>query len=345
MKHKNIKTAVSSLLIALAIYFVGSFVIVMLIYEGLFAASEEYEYRSFMSYEDMEKYYSGQEITFYSKSNALLSGKIYNKNNSDRLVILGHKKDDDGEDMLAEAKFFCDNGFSALIFDGTGQGGSQGFSQTGLHQAVRDMEEAIVFAKSEGFSEIYLYGIGMGGYAAAACSDIDGVKAAASISAFSSVSAITIDYAKENMGIFGYLEYPVMMLYQFLIYGSELENDAISSINGANVPIIIIHGTEDALVGCDDASIISKSDKITNENAVFRTVEGGLHGSLMRSEAAVLLLEKFNEEAYELYNSYGGAVPTDLIENLYAAYDREEMSELDSELMNEVLAVFNSASK
>lgn len=342
MKFKKLKTAVSSILISVVIYVIASFMVVMLMHEGIFARVEEYEYDSFMTYGDMGKYYSSREITLNSEGYPLY-GRIYD--NTDKLVIFGHAKGGSGEDMMAEAKFFLDNGFSAMVFDFFGHGASEGPSQFGLHQAAIDLKNAIEFAKGEGYSEIYLYGIGIGGYAAASCADSEGVKAVASISSFSSVSDMTLEYATEGMSILGYLEYPIMMLYQYLLFGSGLENDAVSGINASDVPAIVINGTEDDTILYDGAALINCADEITNPDVVFRTVENGKHSSLMRSEAARELLDEFNTEAYRLYNEHGGSVPAGEIEAIYASYDREAMSELDTVIMNEVLTVFNSENR
>ncbi len=340
MKHRNLKTAISSVLISLAIYIIASFMIVMLIYEGMFARVEEYEHHSFLCYEDMEGYVQ-RDITFQSDGYNI-SGKIYGEN-TDKLVILAHSKGGSGEDMLAEACFFADNGYSAMVFDFVGCGKSDGSSQLGLQRPVYELESAVEFAKEQGFTDIYLHGIGVGGYAAAACADIEGIKAVSAASSFSSVADITLEYATENMGVFGYLEYPIMWLYQYLVFGSELNNNAVSGINSSDVPIIIINGTADETIHHDGAALINSADEITNRRTEYISIENGRHSSILRSENARALLEKFNGEAYELYNSYSGSVPEGEIKALYEKYDRAEMSELDAELMDKILTLFNSA--
>ncbi len=341
MKRRNLKTAISSFLISVIIFVIASFMIVMIIYEGLFTRVDEYEYSSFMTYEDMDKYYSGREVTFDSVGNSLY-GRIYGEDISDKLVIVGHSKGNTGENMMAEAQFFLDNGFSVMVFDLTGHGKSDGSSQVGLQRAVSDFEKAIEFVKAEGYSELYLYGTGISGYASAACADIEGVKAVASVSAFSSVSDMTLEYAVENMSILGYVEYPVMMLYQYFIFGSELEKSAVKGINNSDVPVVVINGTADDSIKYDGAALINAADEITNQNVIYKSVEEGRHDSLMRSADAVALLDRFNADAYELYNEYGGSVPVAEIEAIYGRYDREAMSELDYALMNEILSVFIS---
>ncbi len=340
LKNRNTKTAIKSVLVSLAIYIIASFLIVMVIYEGLFARAEEYGYHSYLCYEDMNDY-PCRDIAFQSDGFAI-NGKIYGTN-QDKLVILCHGKGDSGESMLAEVEFFLNNGYSAMVFDYVGHGQSEGNSQVGLRQPVYDLENAISFAKEQGYENLYLYGMGVGGYSAALCSDTDGVKAVASISAFNSIPDLTLEYATGSMSVFGYLEYPIMMLYQFIVFGSDISDDAVSAINSSDVPIIIINGTADDTIKYDGTALINSSADITNPKAVYKAVEGGLHKSLIRSEAANSLLDKFNTEAYELYNSYDGSVPETEIEKIYNSYSRAEMSELNGELMNEILTVFNSA--
>lgn len=340
MKHKNLKTAISSVVISLAIYVILSFMVVMLIYEGLFARVEASEYHPFLHYEDMNSY-NTRDVSFDSEGMKLV-GKIYG-DNADKLVILAHAKGGTGEDMLAEAQFFLDNGFSAMVFDCTGCGQSDGSSQLGLQRPVTDLENAVDYAKEQGFTRIYLYGMGTGGYAAGACADYEGVSAVAAVSAFGTVPAMTLDYATEGMGFLGYLEYPIMLLYQYIVFGSELQNSALDGLKAADVPVVVVNGTADETVRPDKSALIGYADKISNPMVSYITVDGGRHKSLMRTEAANALLDDFNREAYSLSEKYGGEVPTAEIEAFYAGYSREAMSEPDIDIMNEILSVFSSA--
>lgn len=338
MKNRKLFAALKSFVIFLVIYLLLSFTVVMLIYEGMFQRTEEYEYSLFTSKEELEQRFPAYDTSFDSRGFPI-KAVIYG-DNRDKLVILGHAKDSSSKDMLPEAKVFLENGFSVMTMDFTGHSASGGNSQYGLQQSVFDMENAIKHAASQGYTDLYLYGIGIGGYAAAACADEAGVKGVAAISAFSSVSDMTLEYATENMSILGYLEYPIMMLYQYITYGSDIENSAVKGINTSNVPVIVINGTADETIKYDGAALINSADRITNPKVVYRTVEGGLHLSLMRSETARELINDFNTRAYTLYNEYGGNVPTADIEAIYDSVDTEAVSSMDENLMREVLTVF-----
>lgn len=338
MKHRKLFAVLKSFVIFLIIYLLLSFTVVMLIYEGLFARTEEYDYSLFISGTELEQEYSVIEANIESRG-FILRGDIYGENR-DKLVILGHAKDGSSMDMLPEAKFFLENGFSVMTLDFTGHNKSGGTSQYGLQQSVYDMKSAINYAAEQGYANIYLYGIGIGGYAAAACADSDGVKGVAAISAFSSISDMTLEYATKNMSVLGYIEYPVMMLYQYLVYGSDIGKSAVEGINNSDVPIIIINGTDDENVSYSGASLINSSGKITNPYVTYITAEGGLHLSLMRTEEAVAAINDFNKNAYAVYNEYGGEVPTYEIEALYDSVDTGVTSALDENMMGEILNVF-----
>lgn len=340
MKHRSLFAALKSLAIFFLIYIMLSFTVVMLIYEGLFVRSEEYEYSVFISDKHLAQNYKTEEVTFESRG-FILNGILFG-DKEDKLVILGHGKGGSLRDMLPEAEYFLENNFSVLAFDFTGHNKSGGNSQYGLQQSVYDMENAVNYAKNLGYKDIYLYGIGIGGYAAAACADCDGVRGVAAISAFSSVSDMTLEYATENMSVLGYLEYPIMMLYQFMTYGSDVNESAVKGINSSDVPVVVIHGTADEEVNFDSAALINAADRITNPDVSYVTVEGGLHLSLMRSDAAIDAINSFNEKAYEIYNQYSGEVPVAEIEAVYASVDTEVTSELDDDIMNKVMEVFNA---
>ena len=340
MKHRNLIAVIKNFVIFLVIYLLLSFMAVMLIYEGLFARTEPYEYSVFISRNDIEHQHTVRDVNFDScgfSVNAAIYGET-----KDRLVILGHAKDSSSADMLPEAKFFLENGFSVMTMDFIGHSNSEGNSQSGLHQSVYDMENAIKYARSEGFGNIYLYGIGIGGYAAASCADEECVRGVAAISAYSSIPDLTLEYAVSKMSILGYLEYPIMLLYQQILYGDDMNHNAIEGINSSDVPVIIINGTADDKIKYDGAALINASERITNDKVIYRTVENGVHLSLMRTDEARNLIDKFNEDAYMLYYEHDGNVPIASVDALYDAVDSEAASQLDAELMNEILGVFGS---
>lgn len=340
MKHRNLIAVIKNFVIFLIIYLLLSFMAVMLIYEGLFARTELYEYSVFISRDDIEQQYTVRDVNFDSCGFSV-SASIYGEN-KDRLVILGHAKDGSSADMLPEADFFLENGFSVMTMDFIGHGNSEGNSQSGLHQSVYDMENAIGFARTEGYENVYLYGIGIGGYAAASCADEEGVRGVAAISAYSSIPDMTLEYAVGKMSVLGYLEYPIMMLYQQILYGNDMKHNAIEGINSSDVPVIIINGTADDKIKSDGAALVNAADRITNEKVIYRTVENGVHLSLMRTDEARNLIDKFNEDAYMLYYEHDGNVPIASVDALYDAVDSEATSQLDAELMNEILGVFGS---
>lgn len=343
MKHKILKTAIRNIIISVAVYLILSFLIVMILYEGMFARTEKYEYQALISYEDMNGY-SCREISFDSNG-FKLSGRIYNEAGQEGTVIIGHGKDGSGEDMLAEARFFADNGFSAMVFDLTGHGESSGTSQRGLCQAAYDMENAVLFCEKDeqlAGKPIFLFGFGVSGYGAALCASMEQVAAVTAVSAFVSVPEMTLEYARSKMGILGYLEYPVMLFYQYLIFGDALWLDAAEAIGAADIPVLAIHGTKDDTVSLEGASLYARRNQVF-PHIEATAVEGGRHGSVLRSEDAVAYLDAFNEEALLLSQQYGGNVPVSLIEELYGRYDRAKMSELDGHLMETICEFYRVA--
>ena len=83
---------------------------------------------------------------------------------------------------LAEAIRFVENGYTVLLFDGTGTRASEGWGVRGLTQGALDLDAALDFVrKDEQLKELPLivYGHSMGGYAAAVVTashpEIDGI--------------------------------------------------------------------------------------------------------------------------------------------------------------------------
>lgn len=342
MKHKALKTVVRSVLLSVLIYVILSFLVVMILYESLFSRKEVYAHSVYLTYEDISL--PCREITFDSDGFRLY-GRVYNEDGKEGTVILGHGKDGSSEDLLAEARFFADNGYTALVFDLTGHGKSEGITQRGLCRAAADMESAILFCeKDEQLSQkpIFLYGFGVSGYGAALCSSHDSVKAVVTVSAFSDVPKMTLEYACSNMGVLGYLEYPIMLLYQYILFGDELGRSAVDEINASDTPILAIHGTSDETVSFSGASLSANKAQITGTNFQTLTVEGGKHYGVLRSKEAIAYLDSYNDAAYEFFRQYNGEVPAYLIDQFYKQYDREKMSELNAEMMQQIVLFYKN---
>lgn len=343
MKHRALKTAIRSVLLSVLIYVILSFLIVMTLYESLFSRKEIYEHSVYLTYEDMSLPY--REVAFDSDG-FTLCGRIYNEDGEEGTVILGHGKDGSGEDLLAEARFFAGNGFAVLVFDLTGHGKSEGTTQRGLCRAASDMENAVLFCESDeqlSKKPIFLYGFGVSGYGAALCSSRDSIKAIVTVSAFSDVPKMTLEYACSNMGILGYLEYPVMLFYQYILFGDQLGRSAIDAINASDTPVLAIHGTSDETVSFLGASLSAGEAQITGANFQTLTIEGGKHHGVLRSEEAAAYLDSYNDAAYELFRQYNGDVPVYLINQLYEQYDCEKMSELNTEIMEQIVLFYKNS--
>ncbi|MCM1333611.1 MAG: alpha/beta hydrolase [Bacteroides sp.] len=343
MKHRTVKTIVRSLILSVLIYLILSFLVVMLLYEGLFSRKEAYEQSVYLTFEDIEP--PDREVTFDSDGFTLY-GRIYHEEGDAGIVILAHGKDGSCEDLLPEARYFIENGYTAMLFDLTGHGKSDGATQRGLCRAVSDMESAVRFCEQDERlcdKPIYLYGFGVGGYGAAMCASLDTVKAVVTVSAFESVQKMTLECALSEMGILGYLEYPVMLLYQALLFGDDIYKSAASSIDQGDTPVLAIHGVSDETVSFSGASLSAAAERIANESFQVLSVEGGKHRSLLYSESAVAYLEEYNEAAYTLYLEYNGNVSSAAAKALYEQYDRERMSELNDGIMKKILEFYQSA--
>lgn len=343
MKHRTLKTVIRSVFLSVLIYLILSFLVVMILYENLFSRKEDYEQSAYLTYEDISLSY--REISVDSDGFSLY-GRIYNESGEEGTVILGHGKDGSGEDLLAEALFFAENGYTALVFDLTGHGQSAGTTQRGLCRAAADMKNVVLFCeRDEELSRkpIFLYGFGVSGYGAALCSSLDSVKAVATVSAFSDVPKMTLEYARSQMGVLGYLEYPIMLLYQAILFGDELGRSAIDEINASATPVLAIHGTADETVLFSGASLSAGAERITNANFQTLTIEEGKHYGLLRSESASAYLDSYNDAAYALFRQYNGEVPSYLIEQLYEQYDREKMSELNTDIMEQIERFFKNS--
>jgi fermentation-respiration switch protein FrsA (DUF1100 family) len=152
-----------------------------------------------------------------------------------------------------------------------------------------------------------------------------------------------IEQGRHMMGGFINIQYPYLWLYQRILFGETASLNAVDAINGSDVPVLIIHGTEDEFVAYEGSSIISKINAITNPNVkTISLSEPGRsgHNNLFRSVASIDYIDKINIEYRRLYDFYEQNIPYEVRQQFYAQIDRSLAQDINRELMDEIHAFF-----
>ena len=230
----------------------------------------------------------GEVHTFMSGENEL-SGRLYAGGKSVLVVISqGFRSVQAKYAPVAEA--LSAEGFSVFTFDPTGVGGSGGESQIGFPQMIRDLEACLDFVEEQGrFGCEKLAVLGHSRGAHAACCLAGRVDAVIAFGAPATVMDAIMLTSSSSIGSIAYANRPFLWLWQALVFGPELASaDAVRAIASCDTPVLVIQGSEDAVVPADYASVYSRRGELSDDpNAECLLVPFGHVDSLYYADGRV----------------------------------------------------------
>ena len=347
-KKRTMKIVGLSIAGSILIFSIISMVVVMFIYNGQFPRYDRHDttVTAGLRYEDLEVKYPRSLVSFKSGNNRL-QGYVYGLDQEQGLVVVAHGIGGGADSYLPQITYFVDQGWRVFAYDATGSFDSEGKTTKGFPQALIDLDAALTYINTqEEFAglQILLFGHSWGGYAVANILHYDyEIAGVATVSGANSPMEIIYEQGRSMMGGFINIEYPYLWLYQRILFGKTASLNAVDAINRADVPVLIIHGTEDELVSYEGSSIISNLNAITNPN--IRTIslsEPGRngHNNLFRSDASMDYIDKINIEYRELYNRYEHNIPYEVKQGFYSKIDRALAQDINRDLMDEIQVFF-----
>lgn len=347
-KKKIIRNILIILCAVFLLFSVASFVIVKINFDNIFCRTSPSEYSAYLCYEDVEGEYERELLTFNSGENQL-QGYLYGVDNSKGLVIISHGLGCGAESYLTETLYFVDNGYQVFAYDNTGCHESEGSNCIGLVQSVIDLDAALSFVESEDrFKDlpVLLYGHSWGGYAVTAIFNYEhNIAASASVAGFNDPMTMIMEWGENMMGAFIYAEYPYIYIYQRMIFGDQIGITAVDGINNADTPILIIHGTEDEIIGFDRSATIAYKDEIINPNVQYKICDKEKqndHNRLFTDIDAIKYIDEQNKIYKELYEQYDGEIPDDVNADFYSKVDKSRINVMDEEFMQDVLDFYEN---
>lgn len=350
-KKKVGKIILIILLVLFAIFSIVSLVLIKDTFDEMFGRTAPKEYCYYLRYEDVKADYEREELTFESKGNQL-QGYLYGVENTNGLVVLCHGMGGGAESYTAETLYFVDNGYQVFSFDNTGCYQSEGENCVGLSQSVIDLDAALTYIENESrFDElpIYLYGHSWGGYAVTAIFNYEhDIAASVSVSGFNKPMAVIMEWTKEMMGGFAYVEQPYIRIYQQMLFGKNANMSAVDGINNTDTPILLIHGKEDTMVRVDGSATIAYRDEITNPNVQYKICDGEKqndHNGCFISLDSLAYIEELDMEHDRLEEEYDGEIPEEVSAEFFGKIDKSRTSQMDGAFMQDVLAFYENAGK
>ncbi len=328
------------------VYSLVSMVIVMTIYSRQFPQfpRPDETVTAQLRYEAIAGEYPRETVGFLSGQN-LLQGYVYDQNQPRGLLVLAHGIGGGADSYLPQIRYFVDQGWQVFAYDGTGSYDSEGDSTRGFPQALLDLDAALQFIQTdERFANqpVVLFGHSWGGYAAACALHLDyEIQGVVTVSAANSAMEMVMEQGHRMMGNLIETQRPFLWLYQRLLFGSVADLRADQGILEAGVPVLIVHGSADAVVSYTGSAIISNAAALSDAPVqIIQRSEPGRdgHNDLFRSKAAIAYYDEVNQAYRALYEQHKGEIPYTVEQEFYRGIDRDRIQELDVLLMNEIHA-------
>ena len=348
---RYIRRGVIVLLISMLVFSIVSMIITKLIYDRQFSRVERHDesVTAGLRYSDLEEDYPRQIVRFLSSDN-WLQGYIYGNEHTELgVIVVAHGLGGGADSYLSQIRYFVDHGWRVFAYDATGSFDSEGKSTRGFPQSILDMSAALEYIRQQTEFDnlpVMLFGHSWGGYAAANQLhfdfDVAGVVTAA---AANSAMDMIMEQGHRMMGGFVAVQYPFLWMYQSILFGQTASLDAASAIEQSNVPVLVIHGIEDAFVNYSGSSIPAHLDLTIAKQAqvIIRTEDGqNNHNDLFRSKAAINYINELNVDYRALYDQNNQNIPYDVRQSFYSTIDRSLAQDLDLDLMNEIESFYRN---
>lgn len=218
-----------------------------------------------------------EEVSFITSDGVKLIGWwLLNKNPDAKTLILLHGYPADKGDILP-ALAFLNKRYNLLLFDFRYLGQSEGRYSTAGVKETEDLRAAINFLKSRGVGEVGVWGFSMGGAVALmTAAEVPEIKAIVSESSYAKLDLMALELYPIPL-----LKYPLAELTLFwtkLFLGINASKATpYESAKNLNIPILLIHGTNDEVIPFKNALLIQEVLK-DNPWADFWFQENLFHG-------------------------------------------------------------------
>ncbi len=300
-------------------------------------------------YCDYRDRYSRTSVSFFSGKNRL-QGYIYPATDPKGLLVFAHGIGAGHENYLRELLWMVDHGWTVFAYNATGTWESEGDGTRGLVQSALDLDAALSYIESqEEFSHlpVCLLGHSWGGYAVTAGLWFSHrVTASVSICGYAHPLEMMIEFAKAYIGKGLALLAPFVWVEQKITFGKYASLSAPDGINRADIPVLLIHASEDEVVSIDGASIVAHKDEIKSKHTqIFISDAKGQagHGSVFYHKESVPYIEEVNREFESVLKEHGGKPARAIREAFFKNVDKERYNRPNDELLSKINAFFEDA--
>ncbi len=332
--------------------FILPFGLAVFIYEDNFGDRYELYAPTARRIDDFEGLNS-QRYTFESNKGQTLVGYKYHKTLEPPkgLVVIAHGLGGGGHNPYLEVvDYFASNGYAVFAYDATGNNESEGNSVKGLPQGLIDLNYVLDFIyETSDFDglPVMLFGHSWGAYSAGSVLNLHPeVKAVVMVAGFNQSMDIIMEEGRRIAGDVIDSLLPYLSLYERLKFGKYSSYTCIQGFNKSEAGVMIIHSSDDAMISSDLSYDIFYELYQDNPRFHFINYDNRGHDYVYYSDAARAYKDQFNQGFQDYVNSLEG----DLTPELKASYlqehlDKKTIYELDQDLMDRILRLYDSYAK
>ena len=268
------------ILIIIAVFFafcVVSMAATKIIYDSIFARYDE----TATVPESLGEMVERRQICRFASGENQLTGYYYApEKDALGLIVLVPGFSAGGDDYLWQISELRDYGWAVFTFDPTGTVRSEGKNQVGFSQTIGDLEAALKYVENcdrFGYNDLVLMGHSRGAYAACCLLEQEHhVAAVVSVSGVNSAMEAIMEMSTDAVGVISYGNYGFLWLYQAMLFGTDtLQKEAAKAIDVGDVPVLVVHGTQDDQIPVDSSSIISYKEQITSDQVEYLLCDAG----------------------------------------------------------------------
>ena len=249
------------------------------IYDGIFT---RYDEKADIP-QALSQMVADREVCRFSSGENELTGYHYAAPDPEKaygLIVLVPGFHAGGDDYLWQISELRQYGWGVFTFDVTGTLRSEGKRQVGFSQPISDLEAALKYIENNerfGYNDIVLMGHSRGAYTV--CCALEqpwDVAAVVSVSGINSAMEGIMEMSVQAVGPVSYGNYGFLWLYQAMLFGTDtLQLKAAETISGREIPVLVVHGTQDAQVPLDSCSVFAYKDRITSDKVEYLLCNAG----------------------------------------------------------------------
>ena len=293
---------------------------------------------------------------FFPSGRWKLQGYFYPCHGAKGMVVVCHGMHAGADDYIPFIEYFVRNGFAVFTYDCQGTYASEGNSTVGMCTPLVNLDHALTYIeKNKKLSQypLFLFGHSWGGYAATSVLAIHkNIRACSAVAPFNNGYTLLAEkeaqYAGPLVDILK-IDFPKEFLnaYQTLLFKDYTKYNAVKGINSTKIPVYIAHGNRDFVISYDHQSVISHKDEIRKRNVTYYvgTKAQAGHNTILHSPRAVAYQEKVEKDLKRLKKERDRELTREELADFCNGVDHALYSEVNMEMMQDILNMFHKALK